>query len=406
METRSFTILASKLIDVQDKLAKLNKRAVKLGVQEITWTIGKAYTKTYQEQVARHLYSAAPIEFITREVLVVPFDITGPLSVKFDGWSFAATFQHLPTGETIIRAISNEIEVPVYYRDTGSACEHCQVKRYRKDTYLLLHEDGSLVQCGSTCIKDFLGGNSPDNIMSRANLIGEIISYMGGMEDGIYIGGGGGRNVYAIEVVLAQTSACIRDYGWLSKSKAEESDGKPTAYRVADNFDPPRNDFKKSIVSDYDEDRAKLAVEWVENLSDTEVENSDYLYNIRAIARSGMVENRTMGFACSILPAYDRAMEAKNPNKISKHVGQIKKRELFSLVLKRHFVYDGTYGASHRYLFEDDDGNVIIWKSSSSHNMVEGKKYCIKGTIKEHSNYKNIDQTLITRCEVMNSYDF
>lgn len=401
METRSFTIPASKLIDVQDKLTKLNKRAAKLGVQEITWTIGKAYTKTYQEQVARDQYSTAPIEFVTREVLVAPFDITGPLSVKFDGWSFAATFQHLPTGETIIRAISNEIEVPTYYRDTGSACEHCKVKRYRKDTYLLNHEDGSLVQVGSTCIKDFLGGNSPDNIMSSANLIGEILSYMGCMEEGY---GGGGSTVYAIEVVLAQTSACIRDHGWLSKSKAEETNGRATAYRVADNFDPPRN-FKKSIVSDCDEERAKLAVEWVESLSDTEVEDSDYLYNIRAIARSGMVEHRTMGFACSIIPAYDRAMEAKNPKKLSKHVGQLKKRELFNLILKRHFVYDGTYGASHRYLFEDDDGNVLVWKSSSSHDMVEGKKYCIKGTVKEHSDYKNVPQTMITRCEVMNSYD-
>jgi len=392
METRSFIIPASKIPDVKEKLSKLNKRAAKLGIQEVTWNIGKAFMKTFGDHDTKH------------EVLMVPFEINGPLDISFDGWSFIATFQHLPTGENIIRAISDDVKVPNFYRDTGSACDHCKVNRYRKDTYLLQHTDGNMVQVGSTCIKDFLGGNSPDDILNRANLASDIIGFMSGMED--ECGGGNSDPVYFIESVLAQTVACIRDYGWISKSKAKEDNSMATASWVMNNFNPPRDPkFQKSIPTSLDHERAKMAAEWVEDLTDSEVENSDYLYNIRAIARSGMVDSRTMGFACSIIPAFNRAMEAKNPKKISKHVGQLKKRQLFNLTLKHHFSYDGVYGVSHHYLFEDEDGNVIVWKASSSHDMIEGKKYCVKGTIKEHSEYKNIPQTLITRCEVMNSYD-
>jgi hypothetical protein len=156
-----------------------------------------------------------------------------------------------------------------------------------------------------------------------------------------------------------------------------------------------------SAVTEDDSKRAKLAVEWVESITDAEVEENDYLYNIRAIARSGMVERRTLGFAASIVPAFERATEVKEPKKPSKHIGEIKKRSTFLLVLKRHFVYDGDYGSSHRYIFEDQDGNVLVWKASSAHDMVEGHLYNVKGTVKAHTEYKNVPQTEITRCQVI-----
>ena len=88
MDTRSFVIPASAMSVVEEKLKKLNRRATKLDLEEITVAYGKAYLDNQQ--------------------LMVPCNLTGPLSVSYDNWEFIATLQHLPTGENIIRAITQE----------------------------------------------------------------------------------------------------------------------------------------------------------------------------------------------------------------------------------------------------------------------------------------------------------
>ena len=49
---------------------------------------------------------------------------------------------------------------------------------------------------------------------------------------------------------------------------------------------------------------------------------------------------------------------------------------------------------------KDDSGNVAIWFTSAG-DMEVGKTYRIKGTIKEHSEYKEIKQTILSRCKVI-----
>jgi len=377
METRSFIIFASNKSNVEAQLEKLNKRATKLGLDNVTCSWGKAY--------------------LEQDHLMIPVSVIGPLDVSFNGWKFIATLQHLPTGENIIRSISDEFEVPKQFRTAGSDCQHCNSKRYRKDTYLVRDTTtGVILQVGSTCIKDFLGGNSPDNILNRASFIAELVSYMEGCS-----GGGSGERVYHIESFLAMTSACIRDHGWVSKKTAYENDSMSTAAWVANNFDPPIGFKDGSTITEDDMALAASATEWVENISDEECESSDYLFNIRAIARSGMVGYRTFGFAASIIPAYNRNLEAKSVKNVSRHVGTIKKREVFDLTLNRHFSYDSMYGTLHKYIFSDEDGNKLVWSTSTAHSMVEGKRYRVNGTVKDHTEYKGTPNTILARCKIL-----
>lgn len=137
METRSFIIPASNRAMVEEKIAKLNKRAIKLGMDPIV------------------LEWDRPI-ISDNDQMLFPVELTGPLTVSFAGWQFVATLQHLPTGENIVRCISDEFVIPVDYHNSGSACQHCNTNRYRRDTYVVRHENGEYKQVGSTCIKDFL----------------------------------------------------------------------------------------------------------------------------------------------------------------------------------------------------------------------------------------------------------
>jgi len=381
-ETRSFIIPASNQTMVEEQLEKLNKRANKLGLDPISITWEKAFTDC-------------------KDNLLVPCNLTGPVSISYDGWEFIATLQHLPTGENIIRAITDDCDIPVEYRTAGSDCQHCNSKRYRKDTYVVRRQPAIYKQVGSSCIKDFLGGNSPDNILQRASFIGELISFMKGA--GTY-NGARDEGVFHIVKFLAHTSACIRDHGWLSKSKAYEAGGTATATRVQDNLHPPTGKHVVSQIQTSDWDKAKSATEWAESISDEEAEASDYLHNIRAIARSGMVGYRTCGFAASIISAYERTLQVKPTYQASNYVGTVKARDTFELVLKRHFTYDSDYGVVHKFLFNDKSGNVIIWSTNTLQNFELNKKYGVKGTVKEHSEYKGVKQTLITRCEIVTYY--
>jgi len=398
METRSFVVIASNKSNVESQIEKLNKRARKLGIEEISFAWGKAYVETRE---VLYKDNEEPT-YLKQDLLVIPIDISGPMDVSFEGWRFIATLQHLPTGENIIRSISDKFHIPKQYRNAGPDCHHCMIKRYRKDTYLVRNDTtGEVIQVGSTCIKDFLGGNSPDNIISKANIIAELLTFMEGCGS---CNGSSEDNLYHIERFLSVTSACIRDHGWLSKSKAYTNGGISTAVWVERNLLPPKG-FKNtdfSIVNDYDKDVAKKAAEWAENISDSECDISDYLHNIRAIARSGMVGYRCFGFAASIIPAYHRAHEVKTPASV--HIGEVGKRENFTLTLQKRFSFDSQYGITNKFIFIDDKGNIVTWtttKSIHSQTIQEGKVYSIQGTVKKHTEYKGTKQTEITRCKVL-----
>lgn len=381
MDIRHFNIPAPNMQEVESKLNKLNKRAFKLGIEEISWVWGKAYLNS-------------------DEKLLVPIELSGPLHIQYEDWEFVATLQHLTTGENILRSIDNSISIPKEFRETGPICQHCLINRYRKDTYLIRNiNSNTIVQVGSSCIKDFLGGFSPDNILHRAELVSSLMEYMTGSSGSF---GHTSEDLYYLTKVLSQTSACIRDYGWVSKSKAQEYGKTATVNHVYNNFDPPTKDFVCSIVTDDDKKLAIEVADWAENLPDYDCEASDYLHNIRAIARSGMVGYRTMGFAASMVSAYKRATEPVKPKLISNHVGSIKERKIFDLVLKHDYDFMGHYGMSYKYIFEDANGNIMVWGTSNKQDFVRGQKYSIKGTIKDHSEFKGTKQTILSRCEVLN----
>lgn len=52
------------------------------------------------------------------------------------------------------------------------------------------------------------------------------------------------------------------------------------------------------------------------------------------------------------------------------------------------------------YQFKDDEGNVLIWKTTNYVEAKVGDKLLVKGTIKQHDEYKGVKQTVLTRCKV------
>lgn len=91
---------------------------------------------------------------------------------------------------------------------------------------------------------------------------------------------------------------------------------------------------------------------------------------------------------------------------ISQFVGQIgdkvdldvtlEKRAWFEIPSFRGFGTD----TMHVYTFRDANGNALVWKTTSGTDAETGSRVHLKGTIKDHSEYDDEKQTVLTRCKV------
>ena len=95
---------------------------------------------------------------------------------------------------------------------------------------------------------------------------------------------------------------------------------------------------------------------------------------------------------------------------VSQYVGQIGER----IEVKGSYVRSGSweqkafngYGTVTMYAhtFKDADGNVFIWKTQNGLSFEYGECIIVKGTVKNHSEYKDQKQTELTRCKVVGAF--
>ena len=96
----------------------------------------------------------------------------------------------------------------------------------------------------------------------------------------------------------------------------------------------------------------------------------------------------------------------KEQKAISQHVGAVGDKVDMDVILEKNAWFDipsfRGYGRDtmHVYTFRNDHGDAIVWKTSKGLGIEEGTKVHLKGTIKEHGEYKDEKQTVLTRCKV------
>ena len=100
-------------------------------------------------------------------------------------------------------------------------------------------------------------------------------------------------------------------------------------------------------------------------------------------------------------------LKRRKKKAISQHVGQVGDK----VEIKGLYVRSGSweqksfsgYGTDTMYIhtFKDTDGNVFTWKTQKYLDLNYGEPVIVKGTIKNHSEYKDEKQTELTRCKVV-----
>lgn len=84
----------------------------------------------------------------------------------------------------------------------------------------------------------------------------------------------------------------------------------------------------------------------------------------------------------------------------SEWIGEIKERVTLPLTCTRIMHFMNAYGESTMFQFETDDGDICMWSTQTSKDIKENHRYMIAGTIKQHTIYRNVKQTQLTRCSI------
>lgn len=315
--TTVFYIPVDNFQKFEAKIAAISRRAVRFGGEEITaCVIGRA---TRQDPKG--------LDYDVYEVLLT----ADPPRVA--GWTFVARLDHSNDTGNIIRKVpytvpledvpgfrsktpeereialqnaAKRICVPVEYRTVAPNCQHCNVRRQRRDTFLLREDTtGRFMQVGSTCLVDFFDGQDPTKAAKMAEFLGYAVEVGRGFENDLPDRGMIDRRFVVLSDYLAHAAFNVRKNGWVSGGEAyrAEKEGRTDVVSTRERADNDYFDRKRPAALDpTDEDRAtaEAALEWARTLKGV----SDYEHAVLVIANAEMIEPRNTGIAASIVGVY------------------------------------------------------------------------------------------------------
>lgn len=445
MTTHAYHIPACNLPEFQRRLDGLNKRARRLGVAEISFSTTHAFNehefryaagdgvvwrpdhKTHRDAEGRlvvgekkEIINTSDFQIATGRVREwLRLEVTGE-APKFAGWSLVGCLEPLTLDdggcENIVRAVPGE-SVPAEYRGRVGECDHCNARRRRNETFVVRHDDGSHKMVGRQCLKDFLGHANPHSLAAAAQLLCELAQLCGEASDEGWGGGGYGEATWTIRHFLTITAAVVRLRGWVSRTKARDEERMATADIVLDRLIPPRPASREwqQWADEVDAEAAKpehaataeRAVEWGLGLEPAAYETEDYLYNVNLICRAGTVGRKTAGLAASIAAALARAEKTAQDaadaaaRPAGQHVGQVGKRQEFTVRCNRVTSIETPYGAKGIHGLTDEAGNDLVWFATSGTWLEVGETYRVKATVKEHGEFRGRPQTVLMRVSVV-----
>lgn len=334
-------------------------------------------------------------------------------TAKVNDWEFVATIQHMDP-VNIIRSFRTECVIPNHYFTAAPMCEHCNSKRYRKDTYLIRNTvSGEFKQVGKSCLKDFTNGLSAEAVARYISFFDELIK-------GNAVDPSGFTPYFPTLEVLQNAVEAVNLYGYKkSRSDDGEYNYDSTSSVVGDQFGHAHPAVRAKYEKDGfnasrpgNEEKAQLILNWVRSQNP----EFGYMSNLKAACLPEYCEFRSFGLIVSAVAAYNReqekqAREAKKAAQVkaeadkSEWFGSIKERvELSNLTCSLIASWDSQFGMTRLYKLVAEDGTIFTWKTGTclwdEDKQATPEKVSLKGTIKAHTEFRGVKQTELTRCKI------
>ncbi len=377
-----------------ENLAKLELRINSLARKAITLDLTEPTLEVISSRMVPILNRDGLESGLDRKVYNVT--VTGQ-APQIDGWTLIAIIEHGSERNVINKLPGHQDRViPDHYRTIDATCGHCKLTRSRKQTYLILKETGKLLLVGSDCLKDFTGHKSPEALAKWYKHLEDTLQ--DAVED---LGGGSPDNWVSLPSYLTRVAAVIQEFGWTSRGAAENNGLLAATADIA--LDP---DLDIEPLDEHSE-LAEATIAWVRNDLAEKDSLNDYEWNLTSIFGSEEDDHflpRHAGYVASAINAFNKIETEKvlAESSSSEYQGEIKERLVdLSLTVLKRLEYEGfNYNDTlHITIMQDEDGNVYVWKTSAK-KLNEGETYLITGTVKAHNEYKEIKQTILTRCKI------
>lgn len=402
----TYTFLTSSVKEVTRKINRIINKCKKQGIP-YTFNVSDAYDKIIENKENKNHFS------------VNVTDIEIDVHFKFNGWTSLGA---VTRKDGIVQCFFKDANLIKQYKDTDFHCDHCKRHAHRNSVVILEHENGERKIVGTSCVEEFTCGLN-GNLIALFNDLDTFLAKKDA-ELGILLQGESlddmpisvfcernGVPMYDVEEVVACASRLIRINGYENSSSDEA-----TWKFISSIYN------KKSVAEDKDaHEEAKRAIAWISNMIEEEYTASSYLFNLHQIINAGQCSMRHFGLLVSIIPSYQkseykRIMAEKKANKpVSNHYGNIGDKFSLNLTYTKSITYESQFGIGFFHFFTDDNGNVFKWSTSNPlrfelkypdanmcsecYTIEQGAVVKVSGRIKDHDEYQNEKQTVITRCK-------
>lgn len=386
-----YSIYEGHMDELMKKVARIERKCAKYGCDFHFAQVGEEY-RDIKDTAGKVVHT---LRFVTVEA---------EGKAVINGWEFVASVDHTESGN-IIRKGLQDIDVPERYYTADPVCDHCHSDRRRVHTFIIRNtETGEFKQVGRACLKDYTNGMDADAAAFMASIRDIFAEYT--ERDCDFIGGGY-HVYYDVEDFLQHAAEIIAHFGY-AKTRDEYGDINPdsTKTRTLDFMAHPHKDTYDGFKADTDANIALVrdAVAWL----DTQDANSEFMHNLKVIVTNGYCDYKTCGIVAALIPTYQKAVEVETKKAVeraagakSEHVGNVGDRITVAIKSAACVTsYETMYGTTYIYKFVDDNGNVLVWKSSKCLDIVGAEYKTITGTVKAHGDYNGTKQTELTRCKV------
>lgn len=387
---QTFSIPEYNLPKLDELSAKLLKRAKKLGFEPIT------ITKTgFKDEAVKE-------DGVERIVRFIDVSVSGE-TPRIKGWKFVATIEHTTEGN-IYHGFSNT-QIPAHFRNSEPVCEHCKKIRNRKDTYII-ENDEQFMQVGRSCLKDFFGREDVYQLADWLQSIQIFLSDLKEVEEDKELGYGKVATRVWLKTFLSYVVMVMeRNRGFVTGTMVRELKAKVSTANEAINEMFPAPNYKPQYPTEEQKQKADEKLEWAREYLEAKGDTrNDFEHNLYVVIKSESLELRTAGIAAYLVPLHARIVgeqieRSKRKNEFFGNVG-----ERIELVLKyiRSVTFDTMYGPKTIITFRDLEGRTFSWGGTGGAiseilNCEPDTEIRVKGTIKEHSVYKDTNQTVLTR---------
>ena len=409
-----YSIYEGHMADLMKKVTKIQNKCKKYGCDFHFAEVGEEF-KEVEDPTTINPLTGKPVVRTCRFLIV---EAEGTAIIN--DWQFVASVEHTEKGNIFAKAMTN-VAIPERYRNSKSICEHCNSNRTRSNTFIVMNTvTGEFKQVGKSCLMDFTNGLS----VATATWFASLKRIFEEAENESVSWGGYGERYCDTVEILSYAAEVIRKFGYVKSDDSNSTKARTIDFLMVNNGMISRmpefeiNRIKRDMEKvNFNPDSAEAqemvnsAMEWING----QEASNDYMHNLKTVCSLKYNPWNRIGILVSLFPTFNRDLEiqarkseaeakAKKEAQTSNHIGNVGDRiqvNVQSVKCLTSWENTFSYYPTTTYLYKivDQNGNVFTWKTSNFLNEDESP-VTIKGTVKEHSEFRGVKQTVLTRCKI------